>query len=122
MSNLSYNSQNLSSIKSNIQINNWFIFQIICLTILFILTLLGNLFFILTTLSCCKSIDLRNKKCFRLRNISRSSFYILNLSIADLSVALLSILPQIFWQYYQTFWSNSKVLCKLIPFCQVIEI
>jgi hypothetical protein len=95
--------------------------EVILLTNMFILTIVGNLVVIVTLFMCPNR---RNKKsiCFSFnKNISRMSFYILHLSIADINVAFMSILPQIIWRNNIIF-NSSHFLCKLVTFCQVIKL
>ena len=92
--------------------------EVVLLTTLFILTLLGNLIVIITLFFFPKR-KRKHKKCFSYnKRLSRMSFYILNLSIADMNVAVMSILPQIIWRSSVIF-NNSHILCKLVTFCQV---
>jgi hypothetical protein len=56
-----------------------------------------------------------------INKIPRMSFYIIHLSIADMSVALLSILPQIVWRKSVLFFASSQFLCKFVTFAQVLK-
>lgn len=91
--------------------------EITILIILFCLTIIGNLAVIVIVLINRK----RRNSFMNLRNVSRMSFYILNLSIADIFVALMSVLPQLLWRSNILFLVQSKLLCKLVAFAQVIE-
>lgn len=92
--------------------------EVFLLTSLFVLTIIGNISVIFILLFYRNRTN-SSSKCFSGNNsISRMSFYIIHLSIADLSVALMSILPQIVWRYFVIF-NHSQVLCKLVTFCQV---
>ena len=92
--------------------------EVILLTTMFTLTIVGNLI-VITTLFCCPNRKNKKSICFSFnKNISRMSFYILHLSIADINVAFMSILPQIIWRNNIIF-NSSNFLCKLVTFCQV---
>lgn len=83
--------------------------EVIVLTSLFILTIAGNLIVILILLLY---------RTHPSRTVSRMSFYIIHLSIADFCVAIMSILPQIIWRSSVLF-SDFKILCKMVTFSQV---
>jgi arginine vasopressin receptor 1B len=89
--------------------------ETISMSILFLLTVVGNAGCILVLLFCQRSNN-------GSRKISRMSFYIINLSIADLSVAFLSILPTLFWRYNVYFSLKSNTLCKLVSFFGIFPI
>jgi hypothetical protein len=93
--------------------------EVIVLATLFTLTVTGNSAVIATLFFCPRRKD-KKSACFKFnKNISRMSFYILNLSIADIGVAFMSILPQIIWRSNIVF-NTSNFLCKLVTFCQVM--
>ena len=66
-----------------------------------------------------KNDELSKKKKESSFRFSRMSFYIFNLSIADITVAFLSILPQIFELDDTFFLSNSMIACKAVKYLQV---
>lgn len=88
--------------------------EVTILSILFCFALIGNSLVIIKLVFFGKKNPLFNKN-----SQNRMSFYMINLSIADICVALLSILPQIIWRYNILFWSKSNVVCKLTTFLQV---
>ncbi len=59
--------------------------------------------------------------CIKYNKISRMSFYIMVLSLADITVALVSILPQIYWKARFNA-SNNPFFCKAITFFQVFAV
>jgi len=97
--------------------------EVIVLSIVFFTALFGNLIVIIYL---CLSITM-SKKMKRalgieiINKIPRMSFYIIHLSIADMSVALLSILPQIVWRKSVLFFASSQLLCKFVTFAQVLN-
>ncbi len=92
--------------------------EVILLSTMFMLTIIGNLV-VVVTLSMCPNRKNKKSMCLSFnKNISRMSFYILHLSIADINVAFMSILPQIIWRNNIVF-NHSDFLCKLVTFCQV---
>ena len=94
--------------------------EVAVLCILFCVALVGNLIVIVYLLfsinkesrGICCNTRLGCKK------ITRMSFYIVHLSIADCNVAFMSILPQIFWRN-AVFFLSSQIVCKLVTFFQV---
>ena len=55
----------------------------------------------------------------RMNSLSRVNSFILNLTIADLMVVLLAILPQLVWEYQdQRAWHAGAFMCKFIKFLQ----
>lgn len=115
------NSQiNNSNLTEQFQINNKLLTQIevVLLSSLFILTVIGNLTVILIIL-LYRNMSSKRARWFKLnKNISRMSFYIIHLSIADLNVAFMSILPQLIWRKSVVF-NHSHFLCKFVAFSQV---
>ncbi|XP_055334568.1 oxytocin receptor-like [Paramacrobiotus metropolitanus] len=57
----------------------------------------------------------------RRQKITRMYYFILHLSLADLSVAFLNVLPQMIWDITWRFKGND-FLCKTVKFCQVFSI
>lgn len=109
-----------SSSSEQVPLNNQLLTQIevSLLSILFILTFAGNLIVILIIL-LYRNIAPKRSRWFKLnKNISRMSFYIIHLSIADLNVAFMSILPQLIWRKSIIF-NHSNFLCKFVAFSQV---
>ncbi len=106
--------KNFSNIEYRIsQVYSTRIIEIIVLLILFFFALIANILVILKLL-CFNKHPMFNQKSQR-----RMSFYLINISIADICVAIMSILPQIIWRYYIFFWSESQIVCKLTAFIQV---
>lgn len=86
------------------------IIEICILSLVFCATVIGNILLIsFLMVSRCKNNKFQ---------ISRISFYIIHLSVADLIVAFVSILPQILWRNSVIF-NHSNFLCKLVTFTQV---
>ena len=88
------------------------------LNIIFFLTLLGNFTVVFVI------IQTKNRKscCVSFNNKNRISFYILSLSIADINVAFLSILPQII-ELNNIYWlDKSNLACKIVRFIQVFPV
>ncbi|XP_063431093.1 arg8-vasotocin receptor-like [Mytilus trossulus] len=55
----------------------------------------------------------------RMNSLSRVNSFILNLTVADLMVVLLAILPQLIWEYQdQREWHAGAFMCKFIKFLQ----
>lgn len=93
--------------------------EVFILTSLFVLTVVGNLAVIFILLLYRTNKTSRSRCLTINNNISRMSFYIIHLSIADTNVAVMSILPQILWRNSIVF-NHSHFLCKLVTFSQVI--
>jgi len=91
--------------------------EVTTLTVLFFLTIIGNASVIVLLMLFNKK---RNKGSSQ-TSVSRMSFYIIHLSIADISVAFMSILPQILWRNSVIFM-NSQFLCKLVTFTQIFSV
>lgn len=88
--------------------------EIATLSAVFSIALLGNLA-VIAYLIFTKNLKIRKYK------ISRMAFYILHLSVADIIVALFSILPQIIWRNSVLF-NHSQFLCKFVTFTQVFSV
>lgn len=86
--------------------------QIGALLFVFFVTLIGNAAVIIILMN-----KLANDN-FKMRRIS---FYIANLSVADIVVALFSIFPQIFEIAFK-FFKYSEMACKFIKFGQVFSV
>ena len=54
----------------------------------------------------------------RFNHLSRVNSFILNLTIADMSVILLAVLPQLVWEYAEREWTAGPVMCKIVKFLQ----
>ncbi|CAF1052141.1 unnamed protein product [Brachionus calyciflorus] len=119
-----FNSSNLSSNESDFKyINNEYLtrIEVVLLATLFVLTIIGNLTVILIILMY-RSLSNNRSRWFKLnKNISRMSFYIIHLSIADFNVAFMSILPQLIWRSSVIF-NHSHFLCKFVAFSQVFSV
>lgn len=64
-----------------------------------------------------------NKRLTRkVNHMSRVNSFILNLTIADLCVILLAVLPQLVWEYSDREWTAGPVMCKLVKFLQTFSI
>lgn len=85
--------------------------EVALMSTLFVFTIVGNFLVIFIILFWRKS---RKKS-----SISRMSFYIIHLSVADINVALMSILPQVIWRN-SIFFNKFQLLCKFVAFSQVI--
>ena len=98
--------------------------ETIILFIILMFTFFGNLSVILQLLFLRKKkqkqISFMN--CLNLNKTSRMSFFILNLSFADLNVVFMSIFPQILWKLRIDILSGSELACKLVTFCQVFSV
>lgn len=94
--------------------------EFLVLMTLFFLTIAGNLSVIMTLLFYRNYKSKRRSTCFGLifNRLSRMSFYIVNLSVADICVAFMSILPQIIWRK-MIFFNQYEFLCKFVTFSQV---
>lgn len=117
--NLNISSINLNS-SEQLKLNSQLLtkIEVSLLSFLFLLTLCGNLIVILIIL-LYRNMAPKRARWFKLnKNISRMSFYIIHLSIADLNVAFMSILPQLIWRKSVIF-EHSNFLCKLVAFSQV---
>nr|QVK46039.1 G protein-coupled receptor [Proales similis] len=113
---MAMNSSNQTEIKSLLNERQTRI-EVTTLSLLFTLTVIGNLTVVLVLVF----FNQRKARGFHLRNITRMSFYIINLSLADLNVAFLSILPQLIWRISVVFQS-SQILCKLVTFVQLFSV
>ncbi|XP_077863536.1 neuropeptide S receptor-like [Saccoglossus kowalevskii] len=82
--------------------------QLILLWFLFAFVVIGNA---IVLVSVCL---VRHKK-------SRMNFFIMNLAIADLSVGLLNILPDIIHRYTREFYGG-EIVCKLVKYVQAIVV
>lgn len=51
-------------------------------------------------------------------HFSRVNSFILNLTVADLLVIVLAVLPQLVWEYVDRQWSLGDVMCRLVKFLQ----
>ena len=64
-----------------------------------------------------------NKRLTRKVNLlSRVNTFILNLTIADLGVILLAVLPQLIWEYRDREWTAGPAMCKIVKFLQTFSI
>jgi len=50
--------------------------------------------------------------------LSRVNVFILYLTIADILVILLAVLPQLIWEYADRDWRAGDVMCRLVKFLQ----
>jgi len=80
--------------------------QMIFLSVLLSMILMGNIIVIMS-LGCS-----RGRK-------SRMNFFILHLAVADLSVGVFSVVPDIAWKFLVS-WEAGLAACKLIKFCQLV--
>ena len=79
--------------------------EIAVLAVIFALAVLGN-GFVVTTLACGK------------KKLGRMNLMIIHLSLADLFVAFLNVLPQLMWDVTGTFYGGT-FLCKIVTYFQV---
>ncbi|CAF0889696.1 unnamed protein product [Didymodactylos carnosus] len=79
-----------------------FVEQVV-LTTIFISALIGNIFVL--------TLILRNKH----RRFTRMPFFILNLTIADILVALFCVFPMLIWKSTTTFFGGD-ILCRVMAF------
>lgn len=54
----------------------------------------------------------------RFNHLSRVNSFILNLTIADLFVILLAVVPQLIWEYSDREWSVGPAMCKIVKYLQ----
>lgn len=75
--------------------------EVFLLIFIFVTTIISNLI-VIFILVCFKSTNLSisSTSCYGYTNVSRMSFYIINLSLADINVAFMSVLPQLLWRNY----------------------
>ncbi len=90
--------------------------ETISLFVFFILTVIGNLLVIVVLLLCKR----QRTQSVNIKNVSRMSFYIIHLSVADLCVAFFSLFPEFLVRYNIYFSVESNLLCKLHKFTNVI--
>ncbi|KAJ4434505.1 hypothetical protein ANN_23067 [Periplaneta americana] len=81
--------------------------EIATLTIMFLVTVLGNMAVLL-------ALSARPRK-----KLSRMYYFILHLSVADLCTAFLSVLPQLAWDITYRF-QGGPILCKLVKYGQTL--
>lgn len=98
------------------------IVEISLLKMILYLTITCNMLVILILLFKKKKQPYKflNFLCIKYNKISRMSFYLMILSFADITVALVSILPQIYWK--ERFNSINPFFCKAITFFQVFAV
>lgn len=64
-----------------------------------------------------------NKRLTRkVNHLSRVNSFILNLTVADLCVILLAVLPQLIWEYRDREWIAGAAMCKIVKFLQTFSI
>ena len=64
-----------------------------------------------------------NKRLTRkVNHLSRVNSFILNLTVADLCVILLAVLPQLIWEYRDREWIAGPAMCKIVKFLQTFSI
>jgi len=54
----------------------------------------------------------------RFNHLSRVNAFILNLTIADASVLLLAVLPQLVWEHADRDWYAGEIMCRIVKFLQ----
>eukprot|EP00093_Oithona_nana_P006033 06033.XXX_92108_90352_1 [CDS] Oithona nana genome sequencing. len=81
--------------------------KIIVLSVIILLTFLGNVAIIF-------AIAARRSK------LTRMYFFILHLSIADLLTAFLTLLPEVIWTFTLPHFYGGVVMCKIIKFTQML--
>ena len=55
-------------------------------------------------------------------HFSRVNAFILNLTVADILVILLAVLPQLVWEYADREWAVGPVMCRLVKLLQSFAI
>ena len=106
----SYNcTANCSSIESSTPIQELPLnyIKIIVLSVIILLTFLGNVAIIF-------AIAARRSK------LTRMYYFILQLSIADLLTAFLTLLPEVIWTFTLPHFYGGVVMCKIIKFTQML--
>ena len=81
--------------------------KIIVLSVIILLTFLGNVAIIF-------AIAARRSK------LTRMYYFILHLSIADLLTAFLTLLPEVIWTFTLPHFYGGVVMCKIIKFTQML--
>ena len=81
--------------------------KIIVLSVIILLTFLGNVAIIF-------AIAARRSK------LTRMYYFILQLSIADLLTAFLTLLPEVIWTFTLPHFYGGVVMCKIIKFTQML--
>nr|QVK46040.1 G protein-coupled receptor [Proales similis] len=97
--------------------------EVSVMSAVFFLAVAGNFIVIVSLLrSIRKNKRLRDAQGrFSFQKFPRMSFYVINLSLADMAVAFMSIFPTIIWRHI-VLLSTSNILCKLITFSQVFSV
>ena len=104
-------SDNTSNLNENVTSKQPFyqddlaVIKIWVLFMIFILAIFGNV---------CVIFALFRRQ----RTFSKMHIFIMHLSIADILVAFLNVLPQLIWVITHT-WYGGDVLCRTVKFCQV---
>ncbi|XP_045215729.2 mesotocin receptor-like isoform X2 [Mercenaria mercenaria] len=57
----------------------------------------------------------------KFNHLSRVNAFILNLTLADVLVILLAVLPQLVWEYVDREWVAGDVMCRLVKFLQIFS-
>lgn len=103
-------------------------YEVKFLSVLFFLIIFGNLFMIVRLLKK-KKREQKNFLCFKFNRISRMSFYIIFLSLADINVALLSVFTCILRKLntnsgykFKTIETYSEFSCRLVSFSQIFSV
>lgn len=103
-------------------------FEVKFLSVLFFLIIFGNLFMIIRLYKRKKRVQM-NFLCFKFNRISRMSFYIIFLSLADINVAFLSVFTYILGilntnsdYKFKTIETSSEFSCKLVSFSQIFSV
>lgn len=97
------------------------------LLLIFVMTLSSNMFVLWAVFLrsrsyrfCARSVYGKvSKRARRSSSLSRVQLFMMHLSIADILVALLNILPQLAWDITARFYGGA-LLCKFVKYAQVL--
>lgn len=91
--------------------------EILIMTTVFILALVGNSIVVLTFL-----VRLYVKTGFRKNKLSRMNFYIFHLSIADIYVSLGNILTMLIWRQNNNIFFGGDISCRVVVYFQLVSV
>ncbi|WAQ97790.1 V1AR-like protein, partial [Mya arenaria] len=94
---------------NDIELDRTYRLMILYLTI--VLCLIGSVLVILWM--CC------NRRIFpKFKHYSRVNVFILHLTVADLLVIMLAMVPQLVWEHAERDWRAGDIMCRLVKFLQ----